>query len=113
MGASENPARYSFKAMNMLMDYGHKVIGFGKRNGEIRGSKIVDVLPEIEGLDTVTLYLGPKNQPPYYDYIIEQKPKRVIFNPGTENTEFMEKLKAAGIESEVACTLVLLRTGQY
>jgi predicted CoA-binding protein len=113
MGASMNPARYSFKAMNMLLEYGHRVVGFGLKKGEIRGAKIVDVLPEIQGLDTVTLYMGPKNQPPYYDYIISSKPKRVIFNPGTENPEFMEMLKNAGIESEIACTLVLLRTNQY
>jgi predicted CoA-binding protein len=113
MGASMNPARYSFKATNMLLEYGHKVTGFGMRKGEVRGSIIYDVLPEIQGLDTVTLYLGPKNQPPYYDYLINAKPKRVIFNPGTENPELMDLLSNAGIKSEVACTLVLLRTNQY
>lgn len=113
MGASMNPARYSFQAMNMLIDYGHNVTGFGMKPDEIRGFKIVEVLPEIQGLDTVTIYLGPKNQVPYYEYIIGLKPKRVIFNPGTENPEFYQKLAEAGIEYEVACTLVLLRTGQY
>ena len=113
MGASLKPARYSFKAMNMLLEYGHRVTGFGLRKGEIRGAEITDVLPEIQGLDTVTLYMGPKNQEPYYQYIIDSRPKRVIFNPGTENPEFMQLLQQNGIKSEVACTLVLLRTNQF
>lgn len=113
MGASMNPARYSFKAMDMLTEYGHNVVGFGMKKGEVRGSLITDVLPEIQGLDTVTLYLGPKNQIPYYQYLIESKPKRVIFNPGTENSEFIEELEKHGIKSEIACTLVLLRTNQF
>jgi predicted CoA-binding protein len=64
-------------------------------------------------LDTVTLYLSPENQKPFYNYLLELKPKRIIFNPGTENEELQLLAQEAGINTLEACTLVLLRTGQY
>ncbi len=114
LGASPNPTRYAYLATQMLNEYGHPVIPFGLRSGVIDGVPIVNELPaNTENIDTVTLYLAPDNQSPYYDYIIEAKPQRVVFNPGTENPEFEQKLLDAGITPLEACTLVLLRTGNY
>ncbi|MEO9531719.1 MAG: CoA-binding protein [Crocinitomicaceae bacterium] len=113
LGASLKAERYSNLAINMLLDYGHEVIAVGLKVGDIRGVQIQKEMPTEAHLDTVTLYLSPENQTPYYDSIIALKPQRVIFNPGTENPVFMEKLKSAGINVEVACTLVLLRTNQF
>ena len=69
--------------------------------------------PDIEGVDTITLYMNPQRQEPLYDYIIGLNPKRIIFNPGTENPVLMKMAKDAGIEPVVACTLVMLATGEY
>ncbi len=114
LGASPNPTRYAYLATQMLNEYGHPVIPFGLRPGVIDGVPIVNELPETsEDIDTITLYLGPQNQPPYYDYILQTKPQRVVFNPGTENPELEQKLIEAGITPLEACTLVLLRTGNY
>ena len=113
LGASQNPARYSWLAVQMLQQYGHEIIAIGRRQGEALGVPIQTGEPKLEDIDTVTLYLGPQNQPPVYDYVLSLKPKRVIFNPGTENPEFEEKLTSEGIEFEEACTLVMLRSGTY
>jgi predicted CoA-binding protein len=112
-GASLNPERYSNIAVNRLKDFNHDVKAFGLREGEIRGVRIDTTLVSYEALDTVTLYINPQRQIDYYDYIIGLKPNRVIFNPGTENVEFYRLLKENNINYEVACTLVLLTTGQY
>jgi len=113
IGASENPERYSAKAINALVLQNHEVVAIGLRAGEVAGVAFNSLKEEFENIDTVTLYVGPKNQSEYYDYIIGLQPKRVIFNPGTENTDFIDRLKAAGIYPEIACTLVLLATDQY
>jgi len=113
IGASENPDRYSEKAIRALVSHNHEVVAIGLREGEVAGVPFNSQKKEFENIDTVTLYVGPKNQPEYYDYIIGLKPRRVIFNPGTENGEFIEQLKSFDIYPEVACTLVLLATGQY
>lgn len=114
IGASPNDARYSFRATKMLSDYNHEVVPLGIRKGVIGEHEIiVDWPKEIDDLNTVTLYIGPQRQPEYYDYIINLKPNRVIFNPGTENPEFESKLHDAEIETENACTLVMLSTSQY
>ena len=112
-GASENPERYSNKAAKMLMAHGHSVVMHGLKSGRVNGTAIETEWPVEQNFDTVTLYLGPQNQPAYYTKIIGLKPNRVIFNPGTENAEFAQMLDAAGIGHENACTLVLLSTGQY
>jgi predicted CoA-binding protein len=112
VGASPNPTRFSFIATNMLLEYGHEVHLFGIRDGSINGCSIHKEW-SFEGIDTVTLYVGPARQEPYYQPIIDLKPKRVIFNPGTENQNFVKLLNAAGIETMNACTLVLLRSNQY
>jgi len=113
LGASTNPSRYANLAANRLVSHGHPIINVGLKAGEVAGVAIEK--PELihTDLDTITLYLGPQNQPEYYDYIIKSKPKRIIFNPGTENPELEELAEANGIECTEACTLVLLSTGQY
>ncbi len=113
IGASENPERYSNKAIRSLLSHNYEVVAIGSRDGEVDGVKFSGKKYTFENVDTVTLYIGVKNQPEYYDYILGLKPRRVIFNPGTENPEFIEKLKSAGIYSEIACTLVLLATSQF
>lgn len=115
IGASEKTERYANKAIRSLLSHGHEVIALGKRKGEVLHIPIQtdkDAI-QIADLDTVTLYVSPKYQTEYIDWIIAQKPKRVIFNPGTENPLFAEKLKTAGIEAIEACTLVLLSLNHY
>lgn len=114
MGASDNPERYSYLAINRLRKFGHEVEAIGLREGR----KVADVIiqkgqPDLKDIDTVTLYLNPTNQKPYYDYLLKLHPRRVIFNPGTENDELERKLQENKIEVEEACTLVLLSTGQF
>ena len=112
LGATPNPDRYAYKAAMMLSSHGHPIVLYGIKHGEIAGISIHLAAPQVE-VDTVTLYVGPQNQPPYYDYIVGLHPKRVIFNPGTENTYFENLLKENNIEPVIACTLVMLSTGQY
>lgn len=113
MGASTNPGRYSYKAIKMLQRFGHPVVAIGKKEEDLDGTKIEKMHVPFEDIDTVTLYLNPMNQKQYYDYIVDLKPERVIFNPGTENPELYTLLKQNGIDIEVACTLVLLSINQY
>lgn len=113
IGASSNQERYSYLAAERLLAHGHDVELIGKRPDVIFGKTIDTEKKEFAGIDTVTLYLSEKFQPEYYDYILSLHPNRVIFNPGTENPEFEELLKENHIQTEEACTLVLLGTGQY
>ncbi|MGL4993708.1 MAG: CoA-binding protein [Bacteroidales bacterium] len=113
IGASENPERYAFKAVTQLVVNGHPVIAFGSRAGKIGDVNIETHFPKADSIHTVTMYLGPKNQQGYYDLIESLSPRRVIFNPGTENPEFADRLNDLGIETLDACTLVLLATKQY
>ncbi|WMQ63584.1 CoA-binding protein [Imtechella halotolerans] len=113
MGASLKPDRYSYLAVSRLVAANHKVSAFGRQQGVIAGIVVETSLEAYQGVDTVTLYLNPKAQKEYYSYICSLQPKRVIFNPGTENPEFYDILKKHAIEVEVACTLVLLATNQY
>jgi hypothetical protein len=113
LGASSNPARYSYLAVQRLRAHDHPVVAVGKRVGHVADIDITtDHLPEPD-VDTVTLYLNPKNQIEYYDYIMGLKPKRIIFNPGTENEDLIKKAKDNNIQPVIACTLVMLSTGQY
>ena len=112
LGASENPNRISFQAATRLMARGEEVFLIGRGNS-VNGVSIHKELIAFKGIDTVTLYLNPKRQEEYYSYVVDLKPKRVIFNPGTENPEFESKLQEEGIETERACTLVLLSIGTY
>jgi predicted CoA-binding protein len=113
LGASGNPERYSFLAVNRLREHEHPVIAVGKRAAVVSGVQVETEVKPIPGLDTVSIYLNPENQKNYYDYIFSQNPKRVIFNPGAENPDFEKKLTSQGIRVMEACTLVLLSTGQY
>lgn len=113
LGATDNPARYAYLAVEKLLRYKHEVVPVGQREAEVLGLKIQTGQPLVESIDTVTLYINPKNQIPYYDYILSLKPKRIIFNPGTENQEFEKMAEEKGIEALEACTLVMLSAGQY
>jgi uncharacterized protein len=113
LGASPNPERYAFQATKKLKDYGYDVIPIGNKKGEIDGITIQNDDTQHEYVDTITLYLNPENQKPYYKYIFSLKPKWIIFNPGTENVELIKIAQENGIETEIACTLVLLSLGDY
>ncbi|OAZ03137.1 hypothetical protein FLB_23830 [Flavobacterium succinicans] len=113
LGATSKPEKYAYKAIMMLVDKGHAVIAIGQNAGEVAGIKIQTKAIPLKNIDTITLYLNPIRQRDYYNYIVEAKPKRVIFNPGTENPELYQLLALNGIQKEVACTLVLLTTNQY
>ncbi|WP_306353570.1 CoA-binding protein [Flavobacterium sp. '19STA2R22 D10 B1'] len=113
LGATTKEDRYAYKAINMLVDKGHSTVAIGQNEGEVAGIKIQTKAVPFKGIDTVTLYVNPTRQREYYNYIIGLQPKRVIFNPGTENPEFYQLLAPNGIKAEVACTLVLLTTNQY
>src|SRR5689334_12316629 len=99
----------------MLTEYDHEIVPVGIKTGTVSGKEILDLRkkPSIDGVDTVTMYIGTRHQPEWYDYILSLKPKRIIFNPGTENEEFEKLAEAKGIEATEACTLVLLRSHQY
>jgi predicted CoA-binding protein len=113
LGASANPARYSFLAINKLREHNHPVVAIGKRAAQVADVPVEMKINPILDLDTVSIYLNKDNQKNYYDYILSQHPRRVIFNPGAENPEFEMILADKGIQAIEACTLVLLGTGQY
>src|SRR3989344_7348323 len=104
IGASDNPERYAHKAALSLQKHGYVVYAVGLRKGTINGIEIHSDRPAFENIDTVTLYVGTANQPFWYDYILSLKPKRIIFNPGTENSEFESLAQKQGIETIEACT---------
>ncbi len=113
IGASPNTDRYSYKATLSLQNHKHTVYPIGIKKGVINGLEIINDKPALKNIDTVTLYIGPDNQPEWYDYILSLNPKRIIFNPGTENPELIKLANANGIETEIACTLVLLSINEY
>lgn len=113
LGASENPSRYSYLAIKRLLAHGHEVVAIGNRKGSVDDVAIATEQLPMEDIHTVTLYLNPTNQKPYYDYISSLKPKRIIFNPGTENEELERKMASKETNVMEACTLVMLSTGQY
>jgi uncharacterized protein len=113
LGASANPSRYSYLAVNKLREHMHPVVAIGRTTAIVADIPVQSETSPIQDLDTVTMYLNPVNQKNYYDYILDQHPKRVIFNPGAENLEFEKILEEKGIQTVEACTLVLLSTGQF
>jgi len=113
IGASEKPERYSNKAIRMLRRYGYPVEAIGLKEGQVEGVKIKTGFPVLEGIHTVTLYLNPKRQEVYYDYLLAMKPERIIFNPGTENPLFSAMAERQGIEVVEQCTLVMLSSGMF
>ena len=113
LGASPNPVRFSHKAVKSLLRHEREVVAVGFKNGLIGELEILVGKPRIENVDTVSMYIGSSRQTEYYDYIISLKPRRVIFNPGTVNPEFMGRLQREGIEPVNACMLVLLHEGEF
>lgn len=115
LGASPEPNRYSNLASRMLNDAGFEFVPVGIKKGDVVGKSILNLRdkPQIDNVHTVTLYLSPRNQKEWYDYILGLKPRRIIFNPGTENLELGKLAEKQGIEAEYACNLVLLKTGQF
>ena len=115
VGATPNPARYAYLAAQMLTSYGHPIVPLSIKKGSVAGVELMDLReqPPLEDIDTITLYLGPKNQPEWYDYLLGLQAKRLIFNPGTENPELSQLCHERGIETLNACTLVMLRSGTY
>lgn len=113
LGASDNPQRYSYLAINRLRGKGHPVVAIGQRRVRAADVDIDTEKKPFEGVDTVTLYLNPKRQKEYYEYILSLRPRRIIFNPGAENPELSALAQSNGIEPVEACTLVLLSTGRY
>ncbi|WP_316768638.1 CoA-binding protein [Pedobacter frigiditerrae] len=113
IGATPNADRYAYRAAHMLTAKGHPIVNIGVKQGEVAGVKIEKPETPYNDIDTITLYIGPDIQKNYFDYILETKPKRVIFNPGTENPDFEKMLDLHDIEPVEACTLVLLSIGQY
>ncbi|MCC5917016.1 MAG: CoA-binding protein [Cryomorphaceae bacterium] len=113
LGASEKEDRYANRAARMLLNDGNSIIMVGNREGQIQGHPIITHFPKGEDIHTITLYLGGPRQIPYYDDIIQSGAKRIIFNPGTYNEKLIEMATKAGMHCEVACTLVMISTGQY
>ena len=113
LGASDNPSRYSYLAVQRLRSHGHPVVAVGKKLSRVVDVPIEKEKKEFDNIDTVTLYLNPLRQQEYYDYILSLKPRRIIFNPGAENEELANLARQHQINVMEACTLVLLSTGQY
>ena len=113
LGASDNPSRYSYLAIQRLRQHQHPVVAIGRKNTIVKDVPVEKEKKSFEDIHTVTLYLNPRNQQEYYDYILSLNPKRIIFNPGTENEELESLAKEKGIQTMQACTLVMLSTGQY
>lgn len=115
VGATTNPSRYAYFAASRFADAALPFIPIGIKSGEVFGKEILDLRskPDLPNIHTITLYIGPANQEEWIDYLISLSPKRIIFNPGTENPLFFQKAKSEGIQVLQACTLVMLRTDQY
>jgi predicted CoA-binding protein len=115
VGATTNPSRYAYTAASMFDERRLDFLPIGIKTGEVFGREILDLRtkPALEGINTITLYIGPENQSEWIDYLISLKPKRIIFNPGTENPIFSKKAREAGIQTLEACNLVLLSTNQF
>ncbi len=115
IGATTNPNRYAYFAAGRLKANNHPIVPVGIKKGEVYDEEILDLRskPDIDEVDTVTMYIGPQNQPEWEDYIVSLKPKRIIFNPGTENLSLVDKAQKKGIATENACTLVMLSANTY
>jgi len=114
LGATTNTDRYAYLAAERLTNNNYEIIPVGIKSGEVFGKEIIQSkkIPE-QKIDTITLYIGAKHQPEWYDYILDSKPKRIIFNPGTENNELKKLVESKGIETVEGCTLVMLAANTY
>lgn len=113
LGASDNPSRYSYLAVQRLRNHGHPVVAIGRKHTAVADVTIGTKQEPFNDIHTITLYLNPGHQPEYYDYILSLQPERIIFNPGTENDELEALARQKGIQTKEACTLVMLSTNQY
>lgn len=113
LGASDKPERYSYKAFKLLKDHGHEPVLLSPRLEELEGHTVYKNIGDVSSIDSVTVYVNPRISSGMKEDILKLKPRRVIFNPGSENPELMSDLEKEGIEVEPACTLVLLNTGQF
>ena len=114
VGASANPERYSNRAVRLLLQHGHEVVPINPTAATIEGLEVVPSVQDLSGdVDTVTLYVSASISSQLEDALLSLRPGRVIFNPGAENPALQATLSARGIETEEACTLVLLNTGQF
>ena len=113
LGASDNPSRYSYLAIQRLRLHGHPVVAIGRKNTKVADVPVINTKDPFDNIDTVTLYMNPRHQQEYYDYILSLQPKRIIFNPGAENNELARLAGTKGIKTQEACTLVMLSTNQY
>ncbi|THH41869.1 CoA-binding protein [Neolewinella litorea] len=113
LGATPNPSRYAYLAAERLASRGHEIVPVGVKHGRVQGREILHGKPDVPEIDTVTLYVGPQHQPEYYDWLLRVAPRRIIFNPGTENPELGRLARENGIEVVHGCTLVMLAGGSY
>ncbi len=113
LGATDNPDRYSCKAVKALLRNDYEVVALGFRAGTIKETEILTGMPHVENVDTVLIYMGVKKQKEFYEYIQSLKPRRVIFNPGAENPELQDILKSQGIEIVKDCALIMINTDAY
>jgi predicted CoA-binding protein len=113
IGASEKRDRYSNMAIRELRNHGHEVVAVGMKKGQVEDVFIETEIPSINDIHTISIYLNPERQQDFYNQLLQLKPNRIIFNPGTENATFQQLAKNSGVEVLEACTLVMLRTGQY
>lgn len=115
MGASMDPTRYAYMAANRLNDHRHPFKLVSVKKGELFGQPFLNLRdrPAIDDVHTVTLYIGADRLVEWEDYIFTLHPKRIIFNPGTENMKLAKAAEERGIETVFGCTLVMLGTGQY
>ena len=115
IGATTDPSRYAYLAARMLTQYNNEIVPIGIKKGDLFGTKILNIFdkPKVDDVHTITLYIGPQRQPEWYDYLMSLNPKRIIFNPGTENDVLIRMAEERGIEAVEGCTLVMLRSNQY
>ncbi|MEY3195098.1 MAG: hypothetical protein RIQ78_1195 [Bacteroidota bacterium] len=113
IGATTNPERYAYRAVLSLTKHGHEVVPVGVKTGVVGGIPILQGQPNILDIDTISLYIGPDRQQAYCDYLLGLHPKRIIFNPGTENPVLAKQAEEQGIETVEGCTLVILSIGNY
>lgn len=115
VGSTPKPYRYAHQAALMLDERDYPFIPLGIQHGDVLGRDILNIYdrPHIEDVDTLTLYINPGRQKDWYEYLLSLRPKRIIFNPGSENPEFKKLAEKQGIECLEACTLVMLSVGNY
>lgn len=115
IGSTPKPFKYAQQAAQMLNERNYEFVPMGIMEGQVLGREILNIYdqPKVDGVDTVTLYINPQRQKEWYNYLLGLQPRRIIFNPGTENQELKNLAEKQGIECLEACTLVMLSIGSY